>query len=106
MKRASALAAAVLLLGADRARAANGDKPIAFGAPAGGRGGVDYAYAQDATSLQTNPAGFGFVNDRIDFASAAILEEANFTNGFGRATNSPSWTVLPLYQLGVVMDPT
>jgi long-subunit fatty acid transport protein len=66
---------------------------------------VDYAFAEDATAVQTNPAGLGFVNDRIDWDAAGIVELANFTNALGRATNSPSWTVLPVYQLGVVLDP-
>src|SRR4051794_2251603 len=46
-------------------RASNGEKPTAFGAAAGGRGGVDYAFAEDATAAQTNPAGLGFAGDRI-----------------------------------------
>lgn len=104
--RAGVAVLALVLTVAGSANASNGEKPVGFGAPASGRGGVDYGFAEDATAAQTNPAGIAFVNDRMDWDFAFLLSLGNFTNGFGREKLSPEWTVDPLYQLGVVIDPT
>ncbi|HZU96983.1 MAG TPA: outer membrane protein transport protein [Planctomycetota bacterium] len=99
------VAALVLATSAGAAWASNGEKPTAFGAAAGGRGGVDYAFADDATAPQTNPAGLGFVNDRIDWDSAFLLSLGFWENSFRRESLSPGWTTAPFYQIGAVIDP-
>src|SRR5579872_5100332 len=99
------VAALVLATSAGAAWASNGEKPTAFGAAAGGRGGVDYAFADDATAPQTNPAGLGFVNDRVDWDSAFLLSLGYWENSFRRESLSPGWTTAPFYQIGAVIDP-
>jgi long-subunit fatty acid transport protein len=106
MKTPALGAVLLVLVGAAGVRASDGEKPVAFSGVAGGRGGVDYAYAEDATAAITNPAGLAFVNDRIDWDSAFLLSLGHFENDLGRENLSPSWVTAPLYQLGAVIDPT
>lgn len=63
---AAACLLAMALLAPDAA-ATNGARPISYGPRAGGRGGVDTAFADDATAINTNPAGIAFIDgQRLD----------------------------------------
>jgi long-subunit fatty acid transport protein len=67
------------------ALATNGAKLISSGPRAGGRGGVDTGFADDATAMNTNPGGIGFIDgQRFDSASAWVHPNVRFS---GRNAN-------------------
>jgi long-subunit fatty acid transport protein len=83
------LAAAILAGIAPEARATNGAWPIATGAHAGGRGGVDTAIADDASAINTNPGGIGFIDgQRFDSVTAWVHPNVGFS-GRNRDPNDP-----------------
>jgi long-subunit fatty acid transport protein len=105
--RAIALVAIGLGLLATPAVASNGAKLTAYGVRAAGRGGVDYAFADDATGPATNPAGMGFIPNRIDQTWLAALADSDYKNQFGDWHMAPSWAIpVPAYSFGVVFDPS
>ncbi|MBI3723093.1 outer membrane protein transport protein [bacterium] len=96
-----------LLTFAGPALGANGAKPTAYGTKAAGRGGVDYAIADDATGPATNPAGMAFIPNRLDEAWLIADAQATFRNNFGSERSVPKLIVpLPAYSFGVVWDPS
>lgn len=73
------LAALAALFAAD-ALATNGARPIASGVQAGGRGGVDTGIADDATAINTNPGGIGFIDgQRFDSATSWVHPKIDFS---------------------------
>lgn len=102
-----ALALGLALSAAAPALATNGPKPTAYGARAAGRGGVDYAYADDATGPTTNPAGMGFTwGNRYDTNWALLFPRVEWTNAHGTFKNEERvFFAVPTYSFGVVLDP-
>ena len=98
-----------LLVGAlpTLAHATNGLKLTAYGPRAAGRGGVDYAYADDAIGPANNPAGMAFIyGNRFDQNFAAIIQDITWTNQFGSFDNDrPLFFPAPAFSFGVVLDP-
>jgi long-subunit fatty acid transport protein len=89
------------------ALASNGARLTAYGVRAAGRGGVDYAFADDATAPATNPAGMAFIPNRLDQTWVAAQADVDYHNAFGDWHMAPNTTVaLPAYSFGVVFDPT
>lgn len=74
--------AALFTLGtlAMSARATNGMNPIASGAQAAGRGGVDQAVATEATAMNTNPAGITQAPMRIDATLSLLMPSIKQTD--------------------------
>lgn len=87
--------------------ATNGPKLVSYGARAAGRGGVDYAYADDGTGPATNPAGMGFMfGNRLDNNWAMIFPSATWRNSFGSFSDgSEPFIPVPAYSFGAVFDP-
>ncbi len=105
--RRLAILVASLLAVAGPVLAANGAKPTCYGARAAGRGGVDYAIADDATAPATNPAGIAFIPDRLDTSWLVADAHGTFQNAHGSESSVPGLIVpLPAYSFGVVWDPT
>ncbi len=106
LARASAAAALLLALamGAalpEAARATNGARPVATGARAGARGGTDTGVADDATAINTNPAGIAFIDGhRIDQALALAFA----TFGFEADSSDEEQLVIPAGSFGLVFD--
>jgi long-subunit fatty acid transport protein len=70
------------------AQATNGARPISSGARAAGRGGADTAVADDATAMNTNPAGLGFIDgQRFDQTIALFVPTIKWTNPTGSYTS-------------------
>jgi long-subunit fatty acid transport protein len=91
------------LLVPPRATATNGTRPIAVGARAQGRGGVDIAIADDGTALATNPAGMAFIDgQRADQSLGAITPDITWSGPTDRAHAHPK--TLPAASFGVVFD--
>src|SRR6202034_427013 len=87
--------------------ATNGAKLTSYGVRAAGRGGVDYAFADDATAPATNPAGIAFTPNRIDQTWVAVLPSSEFRDAEGAFHMAPQWLVPPpAFSVGVVLDPT
>ncbi|HZU96676.1 MAG TPA: hypothetical protein VFF73_08300, partial [Planctomycetota bacterium] len=85
--------------------ASNGAKLTSYGVRAAGRGGVDYAFADDATAPATNPAGIAYTSNRLDQTWVAAYAMSDFTDNF-KTWNSTNWAVaVPAYSFGVVFDP-
>lgn len=106
-KRALVVASFLAALVAGPAIASNGAKLTSYGARAAGRGGVDYAFADDATAPATNPAGIAFTPNRFDNNWLAAIADAKFRNSNGIFNLKPKWQVpIPAYSFGVVIDPT
>ncbi|GIW71679.1 MAG: hypothetical protein KatS3mg102_1221 [Planctomycetota bacterium] len=98
--RAALLAA---LAAASPAAATNGAKPIADGARAQGRGGVDVALAEDATAIASNPAGLAFIDgQRVDQTLGLILPRVQWRGPTDRDRNREPW--LPVGSFGFVFD--
>jgi long-subunit fatty acid transport protein len=86
--------------------ASNGAKLTSYGVRAAGRGGVDYAFADDATAPATNPAGIAYTSNRLDQTWVAAYAMSDFTDSF-KTWNSTNWAVaVPAYSFGVVFDPS
>ncbi len=106
-KRSLVVASFLVALVAGPAVASNGAKLTSYGARAAGRGGVDYAFADDAIAPATNPAGIAFTPNRFDNNWLAAIADAKFRNQQGVFNLSPQWQVpIPAYSFGVVIDPT
>lgn len=89
------------------AYATNGLRLTANGPRAAGRGGVDYAYADDGTGPATNPAGMAFVyGNRLDQNWAIIMPDVKWRNQFGEFDNEAGLFVpLPAFSFGTFVDP-
>jgi long-subunit fatty acid transport protein len=97
----------LLALSAGPAFATNGAKLTSYGVRAAGRGGVDYAFADDATAPATNPAGIAFTPNRLDQTWVAALATTTFKDVDGTYQAAPQWQIpLPAYSFGVIFDPT
>ena len=79
----------LLALSAGPVLATNGAELTSYGVRAAGRGGVDYAFADDATAPATNPAGIAFTPDRLDQTYVAALAQATFKNQYGTQQVDP-----------------
>lgn len=104
---AAAAAGLLLLLGAPRAEATNGPKLTSSGARAAGRGGVDYAFADDAIGPANNPAGMAWVyGNRLDQYWAIADPRASWSNEFGRFKDRDNlFIAVPAFSFGVFFDP-
>lgn len=93
---------------AGEARATNGPKLVSYGARAAGRGGVDFAYADDGTGPATNPAGMAFVyGNRLDNNWAVILPTVTWSNAFGSFDDRDvPFIPVPAYSFGATFDPS
>lgn len=77
---ALAALALVCVASVEPARATNGTKPIASGVRSGGRGGVDIGIADDATAINSNPAGLAFIDgQRFDSSTVLVFPKATFS---------------------------
>jgi long-subunit fatty acid transport protein len=104
---ASAVAVAVASAFAAPVVASNGARLTSISVRAAGRGGVDYAFADDATGPGTNPAGMAFISNRFDQTWIAAFADATFKNQFGSFHMSPQAQIpVPAYSFGIVLDPT
>ncbi len=104
--RASVAVVLFLTLWTQPVQAENGEKPVAFGAEAAGRGGVDYAYGYDATAAQTNPAGMAFTGgQRLDLVSSYGLPGGYVASNSRNENVEPSWVVVAPYQMALRIDP-
>ena len=92
---------------AGSAYATNGLRLTANGPRAAGRGGVDYAYADDAIGPASNPAGMAFVyGNRLDQNWAVIVLDVKWRNQFGEFDNEAGVFVpLPAFSFGAFVDP-
>src|SRR5688572_16500786 len=110
MARRRSLLLPVLALGllAAPAAATNGAKLTANGSRSAGRGGVDYAFADDAISLSTNPAGMAFVyGNRLDQTWAVINPVVTWSNQFGEFEDRDNpFIPVPAFSFGVFFDPS
>lgn len=105
--RVVALVAATLGALATPVLAANGAKLTAYGVRAAGRGGTDYAIADDATGPATNPAGMAYIPNRLDQVWIAARADVDFKNQFGDFHAAPHIEFpIPAYSFGVVIDPS
>ena len=87
--------------------AADGAKPLSYGARAAGRAGVDYAIADDATAPATNPAGIAFSPNRLDSTFFVGDASGSFANSLGKENTVPRLLVpLPGYSFGAIFDVT
>lgn len=104
--RASAVALTLLLPGI--AEATNGLKLTAYGPRAAGRGGVDYAYSDDAIGPASNPAGMAFTyGNRFDNNWAVIFPSVEWTNSSGSFKDKPDpFIPVPAFSFGVFVDPS
>lgn len=97
----------VALAGA--AEATNGLKLTAYGPRSAGRGGVDYAYADDAIGPATNPAGMAFVyGNRFDQNWAVVIPKVSWTNQAGETFRNKAGVFIPLpaFSFGTFVDPS
>ncbi|MGE0711765.1 MAG: OmpP1/FadL family transporter [Planctomycetota bacterium] len=101
------LSLALLVLVPAVAEATNGLKLTAYGPRAAGRGGVDYAYSDDAIGPANNPAGMAFVyGNRFDQNFALIIQNVSWSNSFGTFDNdTPLFFPVPAFSFGVFLDP-
>lgn len=102
----STLLAALLCLSAGPALATNGFKLTAYGPRAAGRGGVDYAFADDGIGPVNNPAGMAFVyGNRLDSNWAVVKLDVEWENVFGRfEKESDLFFPLPAFSFGAVFS--
>jgi len=76
--------------------ATNGLDSTAFSARSAGMGGVDLAIANDATAINTNPAGLTLLSGhRLDIGSALMVPSVHFTNGLNDEDGEAQPFVLP-----------
>ena len=73
--------AACLTIFATDAAAINGLQLGAYGSKAHGMGGASIALPLDAMATTNNPAGLGFVEDRIDIGAQMLLTHTDSKNG-------------------------
>jgi long-subunit fatty acid transport protein len=106
-KSAASLVIAIVLGVCGTAEATNGLKLTAYGPRAAGRGGVDYAFADDAIGPVNNPAGMAFTyGNRFDNNWVAVNTTVRWTNQYnetGRSRNHIFFAV-PAFSFGVVYD--
>lgn len=107
LRNIAAPLAALALLAAP-AGATNGARLPSNGARSSGRGGVDYAFADDAISLSTNPAGMAFVyGNRLDQTWAVINPTVTWSNQFGTFEDRDNLFIpVPAFSFGVLFDPS
>ena len=103
-----ALPLALCALLAGPATATNGLKPVAYGARAAGRAGVDYAFADDGTGPATNPAGMAFVyGNRLDNTWGVVFPTVTWRNSLGEFEDrSEPFIPAPAFSFGAVFDPS
>jgi long-chain fatty acid transport protein len=89
------------------AEATNGLKLTAYGPRSAGRGGVDYAYADDGIGPASNPAGMAFVyGNRFDQNFAVVMQNVEWSNSLGSFDNErPIFIAVPAFSFGVFIDP-
>lgn len=106
--RGALLAAlAVACLSASRTEATNGPRLTSNGARSSGRGGVDYAYADDGIGPANNPAGMAFVyGNRLDQYWAIVDPQASWSNSLGKTEDRDVvFAPLPAFSFGAFFDP-
>lgn len=93
--------------------ATNGPKLTAVGPRAAGRGGVDFAYADDGTGPATNPAGMAFVyGNRFDNNWAVVQALTTWTvgnlDGFKVEQHNEGTLFIPVpaFSFGATFDPS
>jgi long-subunit fatty acid transport protein len=88
------------------ALATNGASPTSSGGRAAGRGGADAAVADDATAVNTNPAGLAFIDgQRFDQTFAAFAPQLRWTNPTGTfKSKTPPPGVILGAAFGVAID--
>lgn len=83
--------------------ATNGLFPTFMGARGGGRGGVDFAIASDATAINTNPAGIAFIPGKMaDFNFGAFYPSIHIENMLN--DNDSHTEFAPYGSFGMVWD--
>jgi long-subunit fatty acid transport protein len=89
------------------AHATNGPKITANGARQAGRGGVDYAYADDGIGPSSNPAGMAFVyGNRLDQYWAIVDPRVTWKNSFGSFDDEDDlFVAVPAFSFGAFFDP-
>lgn len=89
------------------AEATNGPRLTHNGARSGGRGGVDYAYADDGIGPANNPAGMAFVyGNRIDQYWAIVDPRVTWSNSFGSFDDRDDlFFPVPAFSFGAFFDP-
>lgn len=106
--RGALLAAmAVACLSASRVEATNGPRLTSNGARSAGRGGVDYAYADDGIGPANNPAGMAFVyGNRLDQYWAIVDPRVTWSNSLGSFDDRDVlFAPLPAFSFGAFFDP-
>ncbi len=106
-KPAAVLVLATLLGVCGTAEATNGLKLTAYGPRAAGRGGVDYAYSDDAIGPVNNPAGMAFTyGNRFDNNWVGVNAAVRWTNQYGQTGRSRDhvFFAVPAFSFGVVYD--
>lgn len=95
------------LLGVQRGDATNGPRLTANGARSAGRGGVDYAYADDGIGPANNPAGMVWVyGNRLDQYWALVDPRLTWTNSFGKFDDRDVlFAPVPAFSFGAFFDP-
>lgn len=101
------LAAIAVCLTAPRAEATNGARLTSNGARSAGRGGVDYAYADDGIGPANNPAGMAFVyGNRLDQYWALADPQVTWSNSLGKTSDRDViFSPLPAFSFGAFFDP-
>ena len=107
MRRAAAGVLGLILLvlpGVPAALASNGAAAIAIGGRAAGRGGADAALADDAISLQLNPAGMLRTRGlRLDLQNMVLIGRDRLVNERNDSlVSAPAWFVPAI---GAILDP-
>ena len=94
----------LLLLCPPLLQATNGMFPLFMGGRAAGRGGVDFAIANDATAINTNPAGIGFIRGKMfDFTIGAFFPRVSFENAINGKIHS-DFEPIPFGSFAMVWD--
>ncbi|MFC1705282.1 OmpP1/FadL family transporter [Planctomycetota bacterium] len=100
---ATAGAAALLVLISATAEATNGTRLIGNGARTSARGGVDIGIADDATAINSNPAGIAFIDgQRLDQSFYLAKPTVSFRGPSDSADSEVG--LIPAGSLGVVFD--
>lgn len=94
-------------LGGQRAEATNGARLTSNGARSAGRGGVDYAYADDGIGPANNPAGMVWVyGNRLDQYWALVDPRVTWSNSFGKFDDRDVlFAPVPAFSFGAFFDP-
>lgn len=90
-----------------RADATNGPRLTSNGARSAGRGGVDYAYADDGIGPANNPAGMVWVyGNRLDQYWALVDPRVTWSNQFGKFDDRDVlFAPVPAFSFGAFFDP-